>query len=78
MLNEISIKVKNIISRILEVDMEVIRDDLAIGDIKEWDSLHHIQIISEIEEEFGIKFTPDIMIELEDVEDIIVATSNRI
>ena len=35
------------------------------------------QIISAIEEEFNIRFTPDILMDLEDVSDILAATEER-
>lgn len=70
-------KVKEIIATILNVSVEEIEDDTAIGDIAEWDSLHHIQIISAIERAFGFRFTPDVMMDLEDVSDIVNATEER-
>ena len=41
-------KVKEIIAKVLEVEVSKINDDTAIGDIPEWDSLSHIQIVSAI------------------------------
>lgn len=77
-MKEAGSKVKEIISRILGVSQEEITEDTAIGDLLEWDSLHHIQIISAIEKEFDFKFTPDVMMDLEDVSDIVAATEARI
>lgn len=74
---DIKEKVKEIIADVLKVDVSVIEDDTAIGDLPEWDSLHHIRIISEIEKAFGFRFTPDVMMDLEDVEDIVAATTER-
>ncbi len=71
-------RVKEIIAEILKVDVEQINDDTAIGDIPEWDSLSQIQIISSIEKEFGFNFTPDVMMDLEDVSDIVAAVEERI
>ena len=76
-MESIEAKVKEIIAKILNVSADDIEDDTAIGDIAEWDSLHHIQIISEIEKEFGFQFTPDVMLDLEDVSDIVSATEKR-
>lgn len=75
---EIENKVKSIISSILGVDVSKIGDDTAIGDLPEWDSLNHIQIISAIEKEFDFRFTPDVMMDLEDVSDIVDATEARV
>jgi len=71
-------KVKEIIAKVLEVPVDQINEDTAIGDIPEWDSLSHIQIISAIEKEFGFHFTPDVMMDLEDVSDISAAVEERV
>lgn len=71
-------EIVNIIAEILEEDSSRISGDTAIGDLESWDSLHHLQIIARIERTYGFKFTPDIMIDLEDVGDIVKATEDRI
>ena len=76
-MQKIEEKVKEIIASVLNVGIDEIEEDTAIGDIAEWDSLHHIQIISAIEKEFGFRFTPDVMMDLEDVSDIVNATEAR-
>lgn len=64
-------KIKSVIAKVLEVDIDDIENDLAIGDIPEWDSLHHVTIIAELEKEFGVKFSQDDLADMEDVSDII-------
>ncbi len=71
-------KIIEIMAKVLEVDASELDEDTAIGDIPTWDSLRHIGIISAIEKEFDIQFTPDILLELEDVCDIVQATEDRI
>ena len=71
-------QVRNIIARILGVSVDEVTEDTAIGDIQSWDSLHHLQIISEVESVFGIRFTPDVMMDLEDVGDIAKAVEDRV
>ena len=71
-------KIKGIIATVLGVSVDDIQDDTAIGDFSAWDSLNHLQIIRRIESEYSIKFTPDIMMDLEDVGDIVRATEARI
>lgn len=70
-------EVIEIIASILGVERDEISEDTAIGDIESWDSLHHIRIISAIEKEYGFRFTPDVMMDLEDVSDIVFATEAR-
>lgn len=69
--------VVGVIADILGVGKDRISGDTAIGDLEAWDSLRHIQIISAIERKFGIRFTPDVMMDMEDVDDIVSATEER-
>lgn len=74
----IEAKVRQIMSRILEVNESEIMEDSAIGDFPSWDSLHHLEMIAEIENNFGIHFTPDVLIDLEDFSDIVKAVEERV
>ena len=60
-----------IIACVLKVDASEVELDTAIGDLDEWDSLHHLQIIAEIEQKYQIKFEQADLAELEDVSDLI-------
>ncbi len=71
-------EIREIIANVLGVDNDQIGEDTAIGDLPEWDSLHHLRIIASIENKFGFRFTPDVMMDLEDVSDIVDATEARI
>lgn len=71
-------KIISIIARVLEVDIEEVEMDTAIGDLPEWDSLHHLHIIAELEKEFGIKYDAKDLAELEDVSDLISLTEETI
>jgi len=53
---EIIVKLKCVFQKVLgEKDMTITRE-MTAQDIEEWDSLRHIQLISEVERAFGIKF----------------------
>lgn len=71
-------KIKKIMSEILEVSEDEIDDDSAIGDLPNWDSLNHLKIISKIEHEYNIQFTPDVLMDIEDFSDIVKATEDRV
>lgn len=77
-MSKIEETVKTIIANTLGVPVSEVEEDTAIGDFPSWDSLHHLQIIAEIEKEFGIRFTPDVMMDLEDVGDIVKAVEDRV
>ncbi len=71
-------QIKKIIADILKVEESEIDDDTAIGDIPGWDSLNQLQILSAVESAFHIQFTPDVLMELEDFSDIVMATEERV
>lgn len=64
-------EIVKIIADILEVDVCDIEMDTAVGDLPEWDSMHHLQIIAELEKVYNIKFNASDLAELEDVSDLI-------
>ena len=64
-------EIVKIIADILEVDVCDIEMDTAVGDLTEWDSMHHLQIIAELEKVYNIKFNASDLAELEDVSDLI-------
>ena len=71
-------KIKNIMAEILGVNTSEITEDSAIGDLPSWDSLNHLRIITAIEKEFNIQFTPDVLMDMEDFGDLVKATSERL
>lgn len=62
-------EVFGLISTILKVDPSIITNDLAIGDIPEWDSVNNIRLIQAIEEKYNINIEVSDAIEAEDVYD---------
>jgi len=53
---EIINRVERLLINILKHHQFEMRDDLTVSDVEGWDSLTHMMIISEIENNFGIKF----------------------
>ena len=64
-------EVLNIIANILNVLPEEIDSNTEIGDLPEWDSLHHLTIIKELEKHFAIKFDQGDLADCEDISDLI-------
>ena len=64
-------KVKQIIISVLDINEDDYSDELAIGDIPEWDSINHVLLIQQIEEDFDISIDVTDAIDIEDVFDII-------
>lgn len=59
-----------IISDVLNVELEVLSEDTNQSDIETWDSLNSLLLINEIEKEFNVKFTIDEVIQIEKILDI--------
>ena len=64
-------KVIALIARVLNVPATEIDMDTEIGEPDEWDSLHNVEILSQLEKEFDVKITPDMIMDLEDVSDLV-------
>ncbi len=64
-------KVIALIARVLNVSTSEVELDTEIGELDEWDSLHNVAILAELEKEFDVKITPDMVMDLEDVSDIV-------
>ena len=62
-----------IIAEAIEIEVNKIDEDTAIGDFPNWDSMGQLVIITSLEKEFDIKFDPEDIMELEDVGDMIAA-----
>lgn len=55
-IESVELKIKFIISDVLEIDVDAINDLSAPRSIPSWKGLNHRKIIEEIEREFDIKF----------------------
>ena len=64
-------KVQEIFRDIFDEDDLVITDSTNSDEIEDWDSLNHINLVSAIEQEFGIKFTLIELISLKNVGEMI-------
>jgi acyl carrier protein len=55
--NEILKKVNVIFTDILDNENIILTGASTAGDVEEWDSLNHIQLVVAIERQFGVRFT---------------------
>ncbi len=63
-------KLLEILSKVFLLDKDKITDDLRRKDFEPWDSMNHLIIVSEIENEFEIFFEVEEVVELWTVGDI--------
>lgn len=47
------------IAGVMEVDPSELNEDVAYGTIEQWDSLMHLRMVMEIEEEYGVEIPID-------------------
>ena len=73
-------KENNIIAKLQEIFRSVFEDkaleinpETSAKDVANWDSMHHILLITEIENQFDISFEMDDLIEMKSVGDIVAA-----
>ena len=68
---EINGKLKSVFQKVLEENDITITREMTAEDIEKWDSLHHIQLINEVERAFGIKFKLREVLSMKNVDDLI-------
>jgi acyl carrier protein len=55
---DIEMKTLHIAARVFKMDVGDLNVDAAASDIKQWDSLTHVDFLFSIEKEFGIRLSP--------------------
>jgi len=63
-INLINMKIQEILAEAFQVSPEIITPGLEFGDIPEWDSLGHMEVMMQLEDEFGIEISADTIAEL--------------
>jgi acyl carrier protein len=54
-------KFRDCVVKALKLRAEEYRPELRIGDVDQWDSVAHLDLMSEVEQEFGVRFDLDEM-----------------
>lgn len=64
-------KIYEILGNIFEIDPNNISENLTQNDIDNWDSFRHLQLIVDLENEFGISFDNEELVSLIDIKTIV-------
>jgi acyl carrier protein len=64
-------EVKEILAKVLEIDIATIFDNATQKDIAKWDSLQHLNLIVEIEDKYDISIDPEDISEMLSIDKII-------
>ena len=72
-MTEESIKstIKNVLEDILQVQIERLDDNLTANDIDGWDSITHMMIINELENQLSIKFSLTDLVQLDNIGNLV-------
>ena len=57
-------KLKQVLSRIFNVSLDMISESASPDTIESWDSIRHMNLVLALEEEFDIEFTDDQVVEI--------------
>lgn len=52
-------RLKALLAEALRVPLEDIKDDLSFGDLPQWDSMGHMDVMIALEERFGVEINAD-------------------
>ena len=76
--NTIIEKLTSIFLEVFADDSIVLRDDMTANDVKNWDSLTHMLMITKVEAVFGIKFKLKELNKLKQVGDLIEIIGSKL
>lgn len=63
-------KLSPLIADILHFPVDDISDELTMSEVESWDSLQHMNLIASLEQTFGIDFTFDEIVAMQNVKEI--------
>jgi acyl carrier protein len=63
-------RLEKVIRQVFDIEAEIIDENWTSEDIPDWDSVGHLNLIMEVEKEFGIKIEIEEMFEIEKLGDI--------
>ena len=61
-------RIKEVLKRVFELDE--VKDDISQPTCIKWDSLNHLNLVVELEDEFGVSFEPEDIAEMKSLEAI--------
>lgn len=71
-------EIRRIIADTLSVAVKDVTDEVEIGDLENWDSIHQLMIVSSLEEKYGIHYDEYDIFDMTSVGTIIEVTLRKI
>jgi acyl carrier protein len=63
---------------VLEVPQDRIRADSSTETVESWDSVHHLNLVLALEQEFNLQFEPEEIDEMNSIERILTVLENKL
>lgn len=63
-------EIKKIMANVFSVDIESIEDNITYGSHEKWDSIHHLNLIVELESSYNVLFEPEDIQKMTDIDRI--------
>jgi acyl carrier protein len=57
--NDLTEQVRGLVAGALQVPAEAVTTELSFGDLPEWDSMGHMEVMMQLEERFGVEVSAD-------------------
>lgn len=70
-------RLEKIIREVFPIEQDDIDENWTSDDIPDWDSVGHLNLIMEVEKEFGVTFEVEDMFEIEKLGDITTILQNK-
>lgn len=70
-------EIRKFIAETLGVSVKDVTDEVEIGDLNNWDSIHQLMIVSGLEEKYGIHYSEDDIFDMTSVGTIIEVTLRK-
>jgi acyl carrier protein len=69
--------VRRIVSDVFEIPEEQVKAESSPDNVETWDSIHHLNMVLALEQEFGVQFTPEEIEQLLSVELIVALVEEK-
>lgn len=70
-------EIQSLISEALQVPEELVSSDLTFGDLPQWDSLGHMEILMRLEEKYGLEVNAETIAVLVSIPEILKYINER-
>ena len=71
-------KLNEVFRDVFDDDSIIVNADTTADDIEDWDSLEHINLVSAVEKEFGVKFTMAQVVGMKNVGEMVDVILNAV